>query len=80
MKLHACNRMPSVAESFVRSVVEVRHRRFELGRERGGVDRITVIVRSNEDFAGDQILHRLIAAAMAVGKLIGSPPQASASS
>ena len=69
MKLHACNRMASMAESLVRSVVEVRHRRFELVWERGGVDGITVIVRGNEDFTGHQIFHRLVAAAMAVGKL-----------
>src|SRR5581483_6565149 len=56
---------------FVRSVVEVAHRRFEVARERFGVDRVAMIVRRYQDLTAAQIEHRLIAAAMAVGQLVG---------
>ena len=46
------------------------------GGKRIGIDRESVILRSDRDLAGAQILDRLVAAAVAELQLEGRPPNA----
>ena len=71
MKLHRCDRQRAVAETFVGAVVEVDHGRFKVVGQRRPIDRIAVIVGGDEDLVVDEILDRLVAAAMSVGELEG---------
>ena len=74
MKLHRGDRQRAVPEPFVRTVVEVDHRRFEVVGQGRSVDRVAVIVRRDQDLVVDEVLDRLIAAAMAVRQLEGLRP------
>ena len=72
MELHGGDGQRAVSEAFVGSVVEVRHRRFEIARKRMRVDGVSVIVRRDQHVARDQILDRLIAATVTVRELVGA--------
>ena len=80
MELHRGDRQRAVAEAFVGPVVEVGHRRFEVGRQRRRVDGVAMVVRGDQHFVINVIFDGLVPAAMAVGQLVGVAPQASASS
>ena len=64
MILHAEDRQLAMPHSFDRSVVQIDVRDFDFLRQRFGIDRKTVILRSDRYFPAAQIFHRLIAAAM----------------
>ena len=64
MILHAENRLGFVAQTFDRLVVEIDAIDGDRRRQTFAVHRKTVILRRDFHFAGFQIFHRLIAAAM----------------
>ena len=61
--LHAEQRQIAVAQAFECLVVQVHVREFDFGlRQRVGIDGEVVVVGGDLDFAGVQLLHRMIAA------------------
>ena len=74
--LDAEQRQISMAQAFERRVVEVHVRQLDFGlRKRIGIDGEVVIVRSDLDLAGCQLLHGMISAMVAEFQLIGLSPQ-----
>ena len=65
MILNAENRLALVSHAFDGPVVQIDAVDRNIGRQRGGIDRETVVLRSNFDSAGLHVLHRLVRAAMA---------------
>ena len=63
--LDAEDRVGFVAHAFDRLVVEVDVGDFDFGRERIGVDREAVVLRSDGNLSGAEVLDRLVAAAVA---------------
>lgn len=62
-------------QSCYRIVVEVDVRDLDLGRQRIGIDRESVIMRCDLDLARREVLDGLIAAAMTEFKFISRPPE-----
>ena len=71
--LDRTDRFADDLEAFVRIVEEREVRRLDLGRQALRVDDKTVVLAGDLDFAGEQILDRVIGAAMAAGHLAGRP-------
>src|SRR5581483_6533181 len=66
MILHAEQRQVAMAQTFERRVVQVHVRQLDFGlRQRVGIYREVVVVRSDLDLARVQLLHRMIAAVVA---------------
>ena len=72
MILHAEKRERAVAHALVGVVVQIHVRDLDVARrQRIGIDAETVILRGNLDFAGQQILHRMIRAVMPEFQFVG---------
>lgn len=65
MVLHAEDGEFAVAETFDGAIVEIDVADFEVGREGVGIDRKTVVLAGDVDFAGAEVFDGLVAAAMA---------------
>src|SRR5919201_6474256 len=65
MILHTEDRQFLVAHTFHRAVIQINVRDFHIRRKRLRIDCESVILCGNGDFAGAQILHWLVRAAMA---------------
>ena len=78
VELHAEVRPRARADAFVGAVVDVHEPRLPVAGQRVVVDRVAVILAGDVAAARQQILHRLVHAAMAVGQLVGvaRPPRA----
>jgi len=77
--LHCKNRKCFVANTFHRSIVQIQVRHREIGRPghpiRATLERKTVILRGNQDFASHPVLNRMIAAAVAIRQLDRLAPE-----
>src|SRR5207249_11594843 len=65
MILNAENRLALVSHAFDGPVVQIDAIDRNIGRQRGWIDREAMVLRSDFNFAGLQVLHRLVRAAMA---------------
>ena len=64
MILNAENRLAFVSHAFDGPVVQIDAIDRNIGRQGGGIDREAMVLRSDFNFAGLQILHRLVRTAM----------------
>ena len=74
MELHAEEREGAGADALAGAIVHVDEPRFPVAWERLLPHRVAVVLAGDVAAPGDQVLHRLVHAAVAVGQLIGIAP------